>query len=180
QEPVDLEYLASEVVRQLQVIAGGVKVSLQIGPGEPVSVVGDPDRLRQLVLNLVDNAIKYTLPGGEAKVRVQCEGDRGRLDVSDTGPGISPEHLKPGPGGVPLIFERFYRAEKSRSRAAGTANGNGRPGSGTGLGLSIAHWIVQAHSGQIDVQSEMGKGTTFTVWLPLYPSLVQPVKLTLL
>jgi two-component system, OmpR family, sensor kinase len=178
QEPVDLEQLAGEVVRQLQVIAGGVNVSLQTGPGEPVSVVGDPDRLRQLVLNLVDNAIKYTPPGGEAKVRVQCEDNRARLDVSDTGPGISPEHLKPGPGGVPLIFERFYRVEKSRSRAAGTANGSGRPGSGTGLGLSIAHWIVLAHSGQIDVQSELGKGTTFTVWLPLYPSLVQPVKLT--
>ena len=115
-------------------------------------------------MNLIDNAIKYTPAGSEVLVRVARENGSARVDVSDTGPGIPPEHLQPGPNGVPLIFERFYRVEKSRTRAG--SNGNGRTGSGTGLGLSIAYWIAVAHSGRIEVQSEMGKGTTFTVWLP--------------
>jgi signal transduction histidine kinase len=130
-------------------------------------VLGDPDRLRQLMLNLIDNAIKYTPTNGQVKVRVSNEDGWARLDVSDNGPGIPAEHLKRGPNGVPLIFERFYRAEKSRARLAAHSNGNGRPGSGTGLGLSIAQWIAQSHAGRIDVQSEMDKGTTFTVWLPI-------------
>ena len=145
-EPVAIDQLAGEVVRQVQVISGGVKVSLQADVSEPLCVDGDPDRLRQLLLNLIDNAIKYTPGGGEVKVRVARENGSARVDVSDTGPGIPPEHLQPGPNGVPLIFERFYRVEKSRTRSA-ASNGNGRSGSGTGLGLSIAYWIVQAHAG---------------------------------
>jgi two-component system OmpR family sensor kinase len=164
-EPVALERLAGEVVRQLQVISGGVKVTLQSEVSETLCVDGDPDRLRQLLLNLVDNAIKYTPNGGEVKVRVSSENRWARLDVSDTGPGIPPEHLQPGPNGVPLIFERFYRVEKSRTRAG--VGSNGRSGSGTGLGLSIAYWIVQAHAGRIEVHSANGGGTTITTWLPL-------------
>ena len=83
-----------------------------------------------------------------------------------TARAFPPEHLQPGPNGVPLIFERFYRVEKSRTRSA-SSSGNGRSGSGTGLGLSIAYWIVQAHAGRIEVSSDMGTGTTMTVWLPL-------------
>ncbi len=165
-EPVALDRLAIEVVRQVQVISGGVQVSLQTTAPEMLCIDGDPDRLRQLMLNLIDNAIKYTPAGSEVKVRVSCENGSARLDVSDNGPGIPPEHLQPGPNGVPLIFERFYRVEKSRTRS-GTWGANGRSGSGTGLGLSIAYWIAQAHGGRVEVQSEMGQGTTFTVWLPV-------------
>ncbi len=165
-EPIAIDQLASEVVRQVQVISGGVKVSLQSEVAGPLCVDGDPDRLRQLLLNLIDNAIKYTPSGGEVKVEVARENASARVAVSDNGPGIPPEHLQPGPNGVPLIFERFYRVEKSRTRAA-SSNGNGRSGSGTGLGLSIAYWIAQAHAGRIEVHSEAGSGTTMTVWLPL-------------
>ena len=165
-EPIAIDQLAGEVVRQVQVISGGVKVALQSEVSEPLYVDGDPDRLRQLLLNLIDNAIKYTPSGGEVKVRVARENGSVRLDVCDTGPGVPPEHLQPGPNGVPLIFERFYRVEKSRTRSA-ASGGNGRSGSGTGLGLSIAYWIVQAHAGRIEVHSEIGSGTTMTVWLPL-------------
>ena len=165
-QPVAIDLLASEIVRQVQVISGGVKVSLQLEASESLCVDGDPDRLRQLLLNLIDNAIKYTPNDGEVKVQVARENTSARVDVSDTGPGIPPEHIQPGLNGVPLIFERFYRVEKSRTRSA-SSNGNGRSGSGTGLGLSIAYWIAQMHGGRIEVQSEVGSGTTMTVWLPL-------------
>jgi two-component system OmpR family sensor kinase len=165
-EAVELDHVAGEMVKQVQVIAGSVDVVLQREVGEPLTINGDPDRIRQLLLNLIGNAIKYTPPRGQVTVRIAREDNWARIDVCDTGPGIPPEHLAPGPNGVPLIFERFYRVEKSRARAAGAGNG-GRSGSGTGLGLSIVHWIVQSHNGRIDVQSESGKGTTFTVWLPI-------------
>lgn len=165
-EPIAIDQLAGEVVRQVQVISAGVKVSLQADVSEPLCLNGDPDRLRQLLLNLIDNAIKYTPSGGEVKLRVARENGSARLDVSDNGPGIPLQDLEPGPNGVPLIFERFYRVEKSRTRST-SSGGNGRSGSGTGLGLSIAYWIVQAHAGQIEIRSEIGGGTTMTVWLPL-------------
>jgi signal transduction histidine kinase len=165
-EPIAIDQLANEVVRQVQVISGGVRVTLHTDVKEPLGVDGDPDRLRQLLLNLIDNAIKYTPSGSEVSVKVARENGSARLIISDTGPGIPPEHLQPGPNGVPLIFERFYRVEKSRTRL-GSTNGNSRAGSGTGLGLSIAYWIVQAHGGQITVSSELGQGTTFTIWLPV-------------
>ena len=169
-EAVEVDRVAGEVVKQLQVIAGTVEVALRRETTEALAVSGDPDRVRQLLLNLIDNAIKYTPPRGQVTVRVAQDAGWARVDVSDTGPGIPPEHLQPGPNGTPLIFERFYRVEKSRSRVATLNSGNGRPGSGTGLGLSIAQWIVQSHAGRIDVRSELGKGTTFTVWLPLRKS----------
>ncbi|HSD83357.1 MAG TPA: HAMP domain-containing sensor histidine kinase, partial [Anaerolineae bacterium] len=165
-EPIAIDQLASEVIRQVQVISGGVKVSLLAEVSEPLCLDGDPDRLRQLLLNLIDNALKYAPGGGEVKLRVAREDGAARLDVSDNGPGIPPEHLELGPNGVPLIFERFYRVEKSRTRSTAPGS-NGRSGSGTGLGLSIAYWIVRAHGGQIEVHSEIGGGTTMTVWLPL-------------
>jgi len=154
-EPVELDTLLLEVYRQARVMSDGVEVRL--GHEDQAVVVGDADRLRQLLLNLVDNALKYTPPGGRVTLSLFRDRDWVRVDVSDTGIGIPAEDLEPGPNGVPLIFERFYRADPARSRAQG----------GTGLGLSIAHWIARAHGGQITVASQEGQGSTFSVRLPV-------------
>jgi signal transduction histidine kinase len=114
--------------------------------------MGDPDRLKQLLLNLVSNGLKYTPEGGGVSLSLSRDDEWVRVDVVDTGIGIPAEDL-------PHIFDRFYRVDKARSRAMG----------GTGLGLSIAHWIAEAHGGQLSVVSEVGKGSTFTVKLPLAP-----------
>lgn len=174
-ELVALARLANEIVRQVQVISGGVTVSLQVDDQDDYCIDGDADRLRQLLLNLIDNAIKYTPGGSEVIVRLTHDGEDARLDIADNGPGMLPEHLQPGPNGIPLIFERFYRVEKSRTRTTALSN-NGRSGSGTGLGLSIAYWIVEAHGGRIEVQSEVSQGTTFSVWLPLAKETVNPLE----
>jgi two-component system phosphate regulon sensor histidine kinase PhoR len=102
------------------------------------------------VLNLLDNALKYNQPGGQVTLRLSQQDQQAVLEVSDTGIGIPPES-------VPRIFERFYRVDKGRARDEG----------GTGLGLAIVKHVVQTHGGQVDVESRMGKGTTFRVKLPL-------------
>ena len=153
-EPVELDTLLLDVYRQARLMANGVQVHL--GHEDQAVVMGDPDRLRQLLLNLVDNAIKYTPAGGQVTLSLDRDDEWVQVTVSDTGIGIPPEALEPGPEGVPAVFQRFYRADKAESRAQG----------GTGLGLSIAHWIAQAHSGRIAVDSRLGHGSTFTVWLP--------------
>jgi signal transduction histidine kinase len=117
-----------------------------------VTVTGDRDRIKQVLLNLGGNAIKYTPAGGLIQLGLYCSENQARIVVTDNGPGISPEDL-------PHIFERFYRSEKSRTRS--------RDNSGFGLGLSIAYWIVHNHNGRIEVDSKVGQGTTFVVWLPL-------------
>ena len=147
-ERVELDTLMLQVYRQVRPLAEGIE--LVIGAEDQATILGDPDRIKQLLLNLVDNAIKYTPKGGKVTLGLQCVEGWAQLSVADTGLGIPVQDLS-------HIFERFYRVDKARSRAAG----------GTGLGLSIVEWIVQAHDGKIDVQSEMGKGTTFIVWLPL-------------
>ncbi len=154
-EPVSLDTLLLDVYRQVRVIANGVDVSL--GDEDAVIVMGDPDRLKQLVLNLADNAIRYTPAGGRVTLSLKRDSGWAQLSVSDTGPGIPPEHL-------PHVFDRFYRVDKSRSRRE--SGKSGALGGGAGLGLSIAQWIAQSHSGRIDVKSEVGKGTTFTIYLP--------------
>ena len=110
---------------------------------------GDPDRLKQLLINLVTNAIKHTPSGGCVTLSLFREPDWVRIVVADTGRGIAPNAL-------PHIFERFYQANDANHR-------------GTGLGLSIAQWIAQAHGGEITVASELGKGSEFTLWLPTKP-----------
>jgi signal transduction histidine kinase len=105
--------------------------------------------LRQAVINLVDNAIKYSPEGGHVRIVVHDLPDGPTLEVIDTGPGISSEHRE-------RIFDRFYRVDKARSRELG----------GTGLGLSIARWAVEAHGGHIELESEEGKGSTFRITLP--------------
>jgi len=112
------------------------------------SVLGDRDRLEQVVVNLIDNAIKYTPSGGRVTISAEGYDDEVRVDVSDTGIGIPAEDIS-------RIFERFYRVDKARSRALG----------GTGLGLAIVKHIVQGHGGRLDVTSELGVGSTFSFFL---------------
>lgn len=156
-KPVEMDTLLLDIYRQARIMSDGIEV--QLGHEDQAVVPGDADRLRQLLLNLVDNALKYTPAGGRVTLSLFNEGQWVRVVVADTGVGIPTEDLRPGAHGVPLIFDRFYRSDPTRSRVRG----------GTGLGLSIAHWIVQAHGGRIEVESQEGQGTTFNVWLPLQP-----------
>ncbi len=148
---VELDTLLLEVLQQSQVLAKN-KLDLQLGEIDQALVCGDRDRLKQVLINLVSNAIKYTPAGGEVVANLGKEDDCAKLTIQDNGPGIPAEDL-------PRIFERFYRIEKSRTRSA--------DGKGFGLGLSIAYWIIKHHDGDIEVASEEGKGTTFFIWLPL-------------
>jgi len=147
---VSLDELLLEVFGEMRVLAG-TKVRLKLAEIDQLQVNGDRDRMKQVLINLIANAIKFTPMGGEVFLSLNRSGDHAKLIVRDTGPGIPAEDL-------PYIFERFYRAEKSRTRSTA---------SGFGLGLSIAHWIVEQHGGRIEVDSREGKGTTFAVWLPL-------------
>lgn len=146
-EPVELDTLLLEVYRQALDMADGVEVVL--GHEDQAMVLGNADRLRQLLLNLVDNALKYTPAGGKVTLSLYREDGWVKLMISDTGIGIPPSDL-------PHIFERFYVVDKARSRGKG----------GTGLGLSIVKWIAEAHGGRVAGESQLGKGSTFTLWLP--------------
>jgi signal transduction histidine kinase len=148
---VELDTLLLEALHQMQVLAGD-RLNLRLGEIDQVLVCGDPDRLKQVIVNLVGNAIKYTPEGGDVRVGLSKTDTEAKLVVSDTGSGIPSEDL-------PHVFERFYRGEKSRTRS--------KDGKGFGLGLSIAFWIVRNHDGRIEVDSVEGEGTTFCVWLPL-------------
>lgn len=161
-EEIQIDALLAEVAHQTRMLADQrLQVSLECPESEdaePLIVMGDADRLKQLLLNLADNATKHTPDGGQVSLGLaQMEGWV-RLTVADTGSGIPPEDL-------PHIFERFYRAEKSRWRKPTLSEES--PGVGVGLGLSIARWIAETHGGHIEVQSELGKGSAFHVWLPL-------------
>jgi signal transduction histidine kinase len=144
--PVELDALLLDVYHQERRLASGVE--LRLGDLEPVEVEGDEDRLKQLLLNLVDNALRYASPGGSVTLDLVRNGASAVLRVRDTGPGIPPEHL-------PHIFDRFYRVDQPRSRQRG----------GTGLGLAICKWVAEAHGGRIEVASQVGLGSTFTVTL---------------
>jgi heavy metal sensor kinase len=148
-EPVDLTGLVAEVVEALRPLAESRGLRLRASPDEPAWVEGDQARLRQVFVNLVDNAIKYTPPGGSVDAEVRREGEAVVAVIRDTGIGIAAEHLR-------RVFDRFYRVDKARSRAEG----------GTGLGLSIARSIVTAHGGQVELASTPGEGTACTVRLP--------------
>lgn len=149
EKPVELDLLVTEVFQEMSVLAGS-KVRVHLNEIDQVIVKGDRDRLKQVLINLVANAIQYTPQGGEIFLSLEKIGEQARLICRDTGPGIPAEDL-------PHIFERFYRAEKSRTRGKST---------GFGLGLSIANWIVERHEGRIEVNSKEGQGTSFAIWLP--------------
>ncbi|MEX0787191.1 MAG: ATP-binding protein [Anaerolineales bacterium] len=148
-EPVELDTLLLEVYQQAKVLAQE-RVEVRLGGEDRVTVPGDRDRLKQVLLNLVANALDHTPEAGTVTLSLAGVGEFARITVSDTGPGIPREEL-------PRIFERFYRIDQSRKRKAG---------GGAGLGLSIAYWIVRNHQGRIEVASEAGRGATFSVWLP--------------
>jgi two-component system, OmpR family, sensor kinase len=159
--PVDLGALAASLVEQLEPVAQARAIDLRCERGEAVMVEGDAEWLKRLVLNLVDNAIKFTPEGGRIVVGVACEAGLGTLTVGDTGHGIAPA-MKPH------IFERFFRADPARSPST----------AGAGLGLSLVKWIIDRHSGRIDVDSHPGRGSTFTVRLPLASASTFPEQLT--
>jgi heavy metal sensor kinase len=149
-EPVALDELLLDVTTNMQLVAQEKGVTLTLAENEPCTIVGDTRHLRRAFYNLLDNAIKYTRPGGRVIVTSHSNGDLGSVKVADTGIGISPEH-------VPHVFERFYRADASRSD----------DDRGAGLGLSICQSIVQDAGGSVTVESVMGAGSTFTVTFPL-------------
>jgi heavy metal sensor kinase len=150
--PVDLRDLVSEASETAGILGEepGIAVRTELPP-TPVRVPVDPSRIRQLLLNLVTNAIKYTPSGGKVSLALVDQGDTAAIIVGDNGIGIPAAHL-------PHIFERFYRVDTARTRTGS------RPGAG--LGLAITKWIAEAHGGSIGVQSRPGRGTVFTVSLP--------------
>ncbi len=152
--PVQLDDIVLEVFKETRVLATPRRQQFKLGHFEPVTVEGDRDRLKRAVLNLVDNAIKYTPEEGEITLSLYRGKQWARVEVQDTGPGI-PEQDQP------LIFDRFYRVDKARTRATI---------GGSGLGLAIVKHIVEAHGGRISLKSVPGEGTTFTIWLKTDPT----------
>ncbi|MDA1329762.1 MAG: HAMP domain-containing protein [Chloroflexi bacterium] len=148
---VELDTLVLEVFSQARVLSGE-DMEMRIGEIDQVMVCGDRDRLKQVTLNLISNAIKYTLKGGKIRVDLRKNDSWAEIAVHNTGEGIPSKEL-------PHIFERFYRGDKARHRD--------NEGTGFGLGLSIAYWIVRNHGGNIEAQSDKKSGTLFTVRLPL-------------
>ncbi len=152
--PVRLDEIVQRTVEMFAPVAEERGVALVGRADQPVSILGNRQQLRQLITNLVDNAVKFTPPGGRVEVQVEFDAaqHRGRMTVRDTGIGIPEENL-------PRIFERFYQVSKSRDR--------GTESRGNGLGLSICQAIVDQHQGTIDVSSTPEQGTTFTMTFPL-------------
>jgi signal transduction histidine kinase len=146
--PLMLDAVLVDVYQQARLQASPVR--LCIGDLTQIEIVGDADRLKQLLFNLVDNACRYTPPGGTVTLSLVEQDGMAALAVRDTGPGIAPDDL-------PRIFERFYRADRARSREVG----------GTGLGLAISRVIAEAHGGRIEVESTLGRGSTFTLFVPI-------------
>lgn len=150
-ERMSLAATVHDVVHRLKLVTEQKEQQLALKLEDSGDMYADKGKLDQVVYNLIENASKYTQPGGHIDVRLVRSGKDAVLTVQDNGPGISKENL-------PHVFERFFRADKARSRETG----------GTGLGLAIAQQIVTLHAGTITVDSEEGKGTTFTVTLPLH------------
>jgi two-component system phosphate regulon sensor histidine kinase PhoR len=148
---LDVRRSLREAAERLEPIAKRSDLAFHLDlPSEPLLVMGDEEGVRQIADNLLDNAQKYTPPGGRIDLRARAEGREAVLDVTDSGIGIAEEHLD-------RIFERFYRVDKARSRSLG----------GTGLGLAIVKHLVEAHGGRIEVESTPGKGSSFRIRLPL-------------
>lgn len=147
-QPVDIRQLAADVIGSLGTPAREASVNVT-ARGDRIEVPADPEYLRVAVVNIVENAVKYAGPGAHVTVETLLHDGQATLSVADTGPGI-PAHA------LPHIFDRFYRADASRTHQSG----------GSGLGLAISRQIVEAHGGHLEVESEPGRGTRFTIWLP--------------
>jgi two-component system, OmpR family, heavy metal sensor histidine kinase CusS len=147
--PLDVGDLVAAVAETMRPLAEMKKLHMEVVGDGPISIHGDEARLRQVLYNVLDNAIKYTPDGGAVEIQLSRHDKAAVIAFRDTGIGIPAEHL-------PRVFDRFYRVDKARSRELG----------GTGLGLSIAHSIVVAHGGHIDIASTLGQGTTCTIILP--------------
>jgi signal transduction histidine kinase len=150
-ETVDLARMVQDACDLFQPVANDKRIGMTCDVEEAVQIKADVSMLQRMSANLLDNALKYTLPGGSVHLTVQWETkDRAVMTVKDTGAGISEKDL-------PHIFDRFYRCDPSRSQT------------GSGLGLSLAKAIVEAHHGAIAVESELGRGTAFRVVFPVRP-----------
>ena len=151
-QKVDIGKVVEKVAAILQPYFNEKKVQFSFATqGDVLAVYADPDRLEQVFLNLIDNALRFTPVGGEIKISAVRVSNDVRVTVKDSGPGIPPEEIS-------LIWERFYKADKSRSRA----------GQGSGLGLAITKGIIEAHKGKIEVTSELGGGTVMSFTLPFF------------
>ncbi|HXK02220.1 MAG TPA: ATP-binding protein [Verrucomicrobiae bacterium] len=144
-----LNELLGDCCRSVQALAAARSLTIECRPSDDLEYSGDEDLLRRLVMNLLDNAIRYTPPGGRISASLEPNGASVRLHISDSGIGIAPED-------APRVFERFYRAGEARSRQDG----------GFGLGLAIVKWIAESHRGTVECASRPGEGSTFTVTLP--------------
>jgi heavy metal sensor kinase len=151
--PVRLDALVEDIQRQAAVLGQEQGVQVTVGAVVVAVVQGDELRLRELLLNLVDNAVKYSRPGGKVEIALVRERATARLSVMDQGIGIPADEQR-------RVFDRFYRTDAARAHAK----------KGTGLGLSICKWIAEAHHGRIEVQSQVGEGSRFTVVLPVMAS----------
>ncbi len=147
---VKLDQILSERFEHSLKLAADKGLEMKIVKNMPVTIFGDTVALGQLIFNLIDNALKYTQIDGSVELSLDTDGESAIIKVADTGVGVSKEDM-------PYILDRFYRVDKARTRGAG----------GAGLGLSICKGIVDAHGGRIEVESELGKGSTFIVYLPL-------------
>lgn len=152
-EDVRLDEIIDEKFRQSRHIADEKGIAIKLLKNEEITVKGSPLQLRQLILNLIENAVKYTPEKGSVIISLEKYNGNALIKVSDTGVGIARED-------IPHIFDRFYRVDKGRARTEG----------GTGLGLSICNEIVLSHGGRIEVESEIGKGSTFMVYIPMKPA----------
>jgi len=148
--PLILSDVVIHVTEQFQPLAEMKSIILQVDIKDEIELVADKERLHQLFVILLDNAIKYTLPQGNINLVCRKQSNMAFIKVVDTGCGIGPEDL-------PKVFDRFYRGDKVRSREAG----------GAGLGLAIAHWIVEKHGGKIWATSEVGIGTQIHITFPI-------------
>lgn len=149
-QEINLQQLIEEFADEAEMFTTHADISFELIKSEPVFIQGDALRLRRVLLNLVDNAVKYNVPKGSVSISLEKQEDYAVIAVQDTGIGIEESEQE-------RVFDRFYRVDREHSRSLG----------GTGLGLYIVRWIIETHGGDISLQSMKGKGSTFTIHLPL-------------